>query len=102
MPIGVDRAATPPSYFEAFANGDDGPPSGRELELASLLKFIKDQRIRNVVWVTADIHYCAAHHYQPDAREVHRIRSVLGVRRRPAQRRDVRPEQDGRHVRARR
>ena len=54
-----------PSYFDAFANGDDGPPSGRELELADLLRFMKAQRIRNVVWVTADIHYCAAHHYHP-------------------------------------
>ena len=64
MPIG---AVVPdaPSYFDAFANGDDGPPLGRELELADLLKYIKAQRIRNVVWVTADIHYCAAHHYHP-------------------------------------
>jgi len=54
-----------PSYFDAFANGDDGPPLGRELELADLLRFMKARRIRNVVWVTADIHYCAAHQYHP-------------------------------------
>ena len=59
------RAATRRRYFEAFANGDDGPPLGRELELADLLRFMKTQRIRNVVWVTADVHYCAAHHYHP-------------------------------------
>ena len=35
------------------------------------------------------------------ARHVHRLRSVLGVRRRPAQRRHVRPEHDGRDVRPR-
>ena len=22
--------------------------------------------MRNVVWLTADVHYCAAHHYHPD------------------------------------
>ena len=51
--------------FEAFANGDDGPPLGRELEIADLLRFIRDRRIRNVVWITGDVHYCAAHHYHP-------------------------------------
>jgi alkaline phosphatase D len=64
LPIGV-VVPDAPAFFEAFANGDNGAPSGRELEVASLLKFIKDRHIRNVVWVTADIHYCAAHHYQP-------------------------------------
>jgi alkaline phosphatase D len=64
MPIGVvvpDR----PSFFDAVANDDDGPPSGRELEIAELLRFIRDRRIRNVVWITADVHYCAAHQYDP-------------------------------------
>jgi alkaline phosphatase D len=51
--------------FEAWANGDDGPPSGRELEIANLLSFIKGNQIRNVVWVTADVHYAAAHYYRP-------------------------------------
>jgi alkaline phosphatase D len=51
--------------FEAFANGDNGAPLGRELEIADLLRFIRDRRIRNVVWITGDIHYCAAHHYHP-------------------------------------
>jgi len=64
MPIGT-TVPDAPAYFDAYANGDDGPPSGRELELADLLRFMKTRRIRNVVWVTADIHYCAAHHYHP-------------------------------------
>ena len=51
--------------YEAFANGDAGAPLGRELEIADLLRFIRDRRIRNVVWVTGDVHYCAAHHYHP-------------------------------------
>jgi alkaline phosphatase D len=50
--------------FEAVANGN-GPALGRELEIAELLRFIKQRRIKNVVWVTADVHYCAAHYYDP-------------------------------------
>jgi alkaline phosphatase D len=44
----------------------DGPPLGRELELADLLAFIKRAGVRNTVWVTADVHYTAAHYYDPD------------------------------------
>jgi alkaline phosphatase D len=43
----------------------DGPPAGRELEIADLLTFIRDNDVRNVVWLTADLHYTAAHHYDP-------------------------------------
>src|SRR5262249_19564616 len=49
---------------EAWANGN-GPPLGRELELAELLRFIKRRKIRNLVVVTADVHYAAAHRYDP-------------------------------------
>jgi alkaline phosphatase D len=51
--------------FEAFANGD-GMPLGREMEIARLLRFIRRNNIRNVVWVTADVHYAAAHRYSPE------------------------------------
>jgi alkaline phosphatase D len=64
MPIGL-IVADGPDRFEAVANGEHGVPLGRELEIADLLKFIRDRRIRNVVWITADVHYCAAHHYDP-------------------------------------
>jgi alkaline phosphatase D len=64
LPIGV-IVRDFPSYFEAVANAEDGAPAGRELEMADLLRFIRDRRIRNVVWITADVHYCAAHHYDP-------------------------------------
>jgi alkaline phosphatase D len=50
---------------EAFAQGD-GPPRGRELEIADLLRFIRDSGITNTVWLTADVHYAAAHFYSPD------------------------------------
>jgi alkaline phosphatase D len=56
----------PKGGYEAFANGDDGSPSGRELEVADLLRFIKDRRIKNTVWVTADVHYAAATQYRPE------------------------------------
>ena len=64
MPIGV-VVRDGQTFFEAVANGETGPPLGRELELADLLRFIRDRRIRNVVWITGDVHYCAAHHYDP-------------------------------------
>jgi alkaline phosphatase D len=51
---------------EAVAQGDHGPPRGRELEIAGLLRFIRDRSIKNVVWLTADVHYAAAHYYDPD------------------------------------
>ena len=50
---------------EAFAQGD-GPPRGRELEIADLLRFIKTSGVANTVWLTADVHYAAAHYYNPD------------------------------------
>ena len=64
MPVGL-VVRDGPAFFEAIANGEDGGPLGRELELADLLRFIRDRRIRNVVWITGDVHYCAAHHYDP-------------------------------------
>lgn len=63
MPIGL-QVPDAGGRFEAFANGD-GPPLGREMELAELLRFIKSNRIRNLVWITADVHYAAAHLYDP-------------------------------------
>ena len=49
---------------ENSCNGD-GPVLGREFELADILSFIKRACIKNVVWLTADVHYCAAHYYDP-------------------------------------
>jgi alkaline phosphatase D len=51
---------------EAIAQGDDGPPLGRELEIADLLSFIKRTGVNNTVWLTADVHYTAAHYYDPN------------------------------------
>ncbi len=58
LPIGVVSG-------DAIAQGD-GAPQGREHEIADLLAFIKHAGIRNIVWLTADMHYTAAHYYDPN------------------------------------
>ena len=58
LPIGVISE-------DAIALGD-GPPERREHEIADLLSFMKRAGIRNIVWLTADMHYTAAHHYDPN------------------------------------
>lgn len=66
MPIGLivgDRVAGRPA-FEGVAQAD-GPPLGRELELADLFRFLKENKVRNLVWLTADVHYATAHYYDP-------------------------------------
>jgi alkaline phosphatase D len=63
MPIGI-IVPDAGERFENCANGN-GPALGRELEIADLLRFIKQRKIKNVVWVTADVHYSAAHYYDP-------------------------------------
>ena len=52
--------------FEAVSNNNNGAPLGRELEFADLLRFIKAAGVKNTVWLTADVHYTAAHYYNPD------------------------------------
>jgi len=69
MPLGLrvgdGRDASGAALWEAVSNGDNGVAKGRELEIARLLKFIKQADVRNTVWMTADVHYCAAHYYDP-------------------------------------
>ncbi|WP_433871769.1 alkaline phosphatase D family protein [Saccharopolyspora sp. CA-218241] len=64
MPIGTiipdgDR-------IEGVANARPGVPNGREAELARVLQRIAGRGVRNVVWLTADVHYSAAVHYSPE------------------------------------
>lgn len=70
MPIGLgvpDGEVSPGvGRWEAIANSDNGPAKGRELEIAELLSYLRAQQVRNTVWLTADVHYAAAHHYHPD------------------------------------
>lgn len=58
MPIGL--------FSEDGIALGDGPPERREHEIADLLSFMKRAGIRNTVWLTADMHYTAAHHYDPN------------------------------------
>jgi alkaline phosphatase D len=66
MPISiiVEDDATNHKGSEAIAQGD-GPARGRELEIVDILRFIKTSGIVNTVWLTADVHYTAAHYYNP-------------------------------------
>lgn len=65
MPIGL-VVRDGDTKFEAVANADDGAAKGREMEIAELLRFIKTANITNTVWFTADVHYTAAHYYDPN------------------------------------
>jgi alkaline phosphatase D len=64
LPIGL--TVPDGSDIEGVANGLPGAPGGREHELASVLRTLARRQVRNVVWLTADVHYTAAHHYSPD------------------------------------
>ena len=68
MPIGLlvgdGKDAQGRDRFEAIANGD-GAPLGREFEVVELLRHLKHEKVRNTIWLTADVHYCAAHYYDP-------------------------------------
>ena len=41
-------------------------PLGRGIEIADLLSFMERAGIRNTVWITADLHYTAAHYFDPN------------------------------------
>ncbi|WP_311704219.1 alkaline phosphatase D family protein [Streptomyces litchfieldiae] len=64
MPLGL-VVPDGTTNIEAIANADPGAPLGRELQIAELLRFIKHRRITGTVWLTADVHYTSAQHYQP-------------------------------------
>jgi alkaline phosphatase D len=65
MPLGipVGDGMEGKGYSEAVANGKGGRPLGRELEVADLLVWMKEAGIKNTFWITADVHYAAAHFY---------------------------------------
>jgi len=99
LPIGLlvpDGAA-----WEGIANGDDGRALGRELDMARVLSFLKAEEIRNHVWLTADVHYTAAHHYSPQRAATTDFDPFWEVRLRAPQRRRVRPEPPRRHLQSR-
>jgi alkaline phosphatase D len=40
-------------------------PIGRGIEIGDLLSFMHRAGIRNTIWITADLHYTAAHYFDP-------------------------------------
>ena len=101
MPLGlvVYHDAAKQWGSEAVAQGD-GPALGRELEIADLLRFIKHNDVRNVVWITADVHYCATHLYDPARAQFTDFNAVLRVRVGAAPRRRLRTQRARQHLRA--
>lgn len=64
LPLGLvvpDGAAAQ----EGVAQGDGGAPLGRELEFAQVLRTVQQRGVTGLVFLTADVHYTAAHHYDP-------------------------------------
>jgi len=51
--------------LEGVSQGDSGPPLGRELEFAEVLRFAHQRGIGGIVFLTADVHYTSAHQYDP-------------------------------------
>jgi alkaline phosphatase D len=54
-----------PGTFEGPAQGNGGPPLGRELEFAEVLRTAHRRGVDNLVLLTTDVHYTAAHQYDP-------------------------------------
>lgn len=71
LPLSIvvpDAATDPkdggPKSMEAVAQGDNGAPLGREIAFSRILSQTKG--VRNIVYLTADVHYTAAISYHPD------------------------------------
>ena len=64
LPLGLVVPDTP-GTFEGVAQGDPGRPLGRELEFDDVLSFAHQAGIEGIVFLTADVHYTAAHHNDP-------------------------------------
>ncbi|GAA3723217.1 alkaline phosphatase D [Spinactinospora alkalitolerans] len=64
MPIGL--IVPDGSAIEAVANGRPGRALGREAEIQRVLHRLHRRGVADVVWLTADVHYTAAHHYSPE------------------------------------
>ncbi|AGL15021.1 alkaline phosphatase [Actinoplanes sp. N902-109] len=64
LPLGI-VVPDSPSGQEGVAQGDPGAPKGRELEFAQVLQAAHRAGVTGIVFLTADVHYSAAHHYDP-------------------------------------
>ncbi len=63
MPLGIAS----PDGKAAWDNACNGPGEamGRELEIADILSHLRREGVRDVAWITADLHYAAATRYEP-------------------------------------
>ncbi|MEU4245307.1 alkaline phosphatase D family protein [Actinoplanes sp. NPDC026619] len=64
LPLGLIVPDSPVGQ-EGVAQGDNGAPLGRELEFAQVLQDAHRHHVTGIVLLTADVHYTAAHHYDP-------------------------------------
>jgi alkaline phosphatase D len=64
LPLGL-VVPDDPGTQEGVAQGDNGRPLGRELEFATVLRDAHRHGVTGIVFLTADVHYTAAHHYDP-------------------------------------
>lgn len=67
MPIALvvsEPGKTVPRANDGWGN-ENGPPRERETELARLLSALRARGVKNVVWISADVHYAAAHRMDP-------------------------------------
>ena len=65
MPLGL-VVRDGETALEGVANGLPGGPRGRELEIADLLRHCRAEGVKNLVVLTADVHYAASRSYHPD------------------------------------
>jgi alkaline phosphatase D len=64
LPLGLVVSAGP-GLYEGVAQEDHGVPLGRELEFAEVLRTVHQRGVTGLVFLTADVHYSAAYHYDP-------------------------------------
>jgi alkaline phosphatase D len=64
LPLGI-VVPDGPTAQEGVGQGDPGAPLGRELEFAQVLRRSHRAGVTGIVFLTADVHYTAAHHYDP-------------------------------------
>jgi alkaline phosphatase D len=65
LPLGLVVPDPETGGLEGVAQGDGSVPLGRELEFTDILQTAHRRGVQNIVLLTADVHYAAAHHYDP-------------------------------------
>lgn len=63
LPLGM--VVPDDEHAESVSQGHAGRPLGREIQIAELLSFLKRHEVRNVIWLTTDVHFTAAQYFDP-------------------------------------